>query len=108
MIEIVECSECNGRVKPDVRYFRGLPLMFRDETMSFRKVTCECCKSKETYSLHKSENFCSYKCFWSWANKNIPKDDREPIERLKELKTDKEYWSNEQHVKDEILGEDAD
>jgi hypothetical protein len=118
MLEVIECCNCGGK-----HYNRGdfimrpldekkspyrctTPLRFEDRTMSFYKTDCGHCGKGNNYEIEGGGHFCSYKCFWEWAEQNIPKEDKPPLERLKEMKCESEYFTHEQYVKDQILGED--
>ena len=80
MIEEVVCDNCHNSSN---RMYDGFPITLTDTSMTFEKNKCKCCGAKENYTAHAQYTFCSYKCFWEWSEKNMPKIDEPPIERLK-------------------------
>jgi hypothetical protein len=115
MMDVIRCTNCSnsrykttdeyGWEKSNSPYLCSTPLSFKDETMSFSK-SCECCNHIQEYNLHTTHHFCSYECFWEWAEKNIPKNDRSPIDRLREMPDNDSYTNRKPFlVKRKILND---
>lgn len=90
MLETVKCDNC-GTDDCSKLYIDCFPITITDTTMVFEKTKCECCNSKENYRADVNVNFCSYKCFWEWSQKNMPKVDEKPLDRLKKYVTPTKY-----------------